>query len=120
MSASQVLDPRLQNLGAVPKAISLMDLSLAAEPSSSSSGLQPAAEGAAEGIAKNTAEGTAEPSAVTFRRVASNVPPPILDYSSKALYVESLAGHYDVLTFRLPHERLLTPVFNFPTRCHIR
>jgi hypothetical protein len=68
MSALQLLDPRLQNLGAVPEAISSMDSSPAAEPSSSSPGLQPAA-------AERTAEGTAEPSAATFRRVvqASNV-----------------------------------------------
>jgi hypothetical protein len=79
MSASQLLDPRLQDLGAVPK---VMDPSPAAELLSSSPGLQ----------------STAEPSDGTFRRVsavqASNIQPPILDYSSKALYVESFAGYY--------------------------
>jgi hypothetical protein len=83
MSASQLLDPRLQDLGAVAKVISTMDPSPAAEPSSSSPGLQSTA---------------AKPSDATFRRVsavqASNIQPPILDYSSKALYVESLAGYY--------------------------
>ncbi|KAA8911917.1 hypothetical protein FN846DRAFT_887507 [Sphaerosporella brunnea] len=103
MSASQVLDAQLQKSEAVSKAMSSMDSSAAAEPSFSTPGVQPAFATEPASAAKPCFSSpgvhlasAAEPSAAAFRHVvqASNVQPPILDYSSKALCVESLAGYY--------------------------
>jgi hypothetical protein len=105
MSSSILIpvDPRLRGFGAAPEPADSIDLFT--EPASSAVGHDLFAEPSAEPSAEPTAEPIAEPSAlsasqaVTLERVQPKAPG--LDYTSKALYVDSLAGYYGVFPPRI-------------------
>jgi hypothetical protein len=96
MSSSHLfpVDPRLRGFGAAAEHED--SINLIAEPASSTEPSSSAVrqDTSAEPVAEPFAEPSALPASETLERVQPKAPG--LNYTSKALYVDSLAGYYGV------------------------